>query len=793
MKTGYGFKKTLSVCAVASLAWFPFALRADVSAAWNQNADGNWSDTGKWAGGNAATGVTGVATFTMAITAGRTVTVDSSPWTINGMTFANSGAYGWTVTGGTLNLAGTAPTLTVNPGGAAKVASVLTGSAGLIKAGAGTLTLSGANTYSGITATLSGAGGLQIGDGSSVTASAGSGLLAVGFNTTLFLNMNGAATLGNSSVTSAPSMIQNIGAGKVTLTNGLITGTIDGGSAGIVLANPVSADFTPRGDLTFASTSVGRTVVSGAAGTTMHIVNSGLFWWTGANSAVNAPTFDVAAGVTVSLNSGQQAGTIYYNNLTGAGSFTFDGGNASQFGIVLGTNTLGGTLTANRPLSFGNGGTGGLAGSGTLVASANGAIIFNSTMDNTYSGNMSGAGALVKTNANTLTLTGANTYSGATTIYGGTLAIGGAGTLGAGAAYAGTIVNNGTLLCGSSAGQTLSGGISGTGSLTKAGSGTLTLSGYNTYAGATRLNAGKLVGTTGGSCLNSRVTVADGATNGVRILAYGDQWACASLAYTGGSAGLDFDFAAPPVSATLAPLKINGDLNVTGTVDVVVRNGYWPTAGTYPLVSYTGSLSGPGAFNLAGLPAGLSATLVNNTAAKRLDLSVTAVPAAVGSSSAWIKLVGGNAGGDWGTSANWSAAVPNSTDAIADFSTLDLTVASYVNNDAPHTVGKLRFGDTAASHDWTVTNSTLALATSVGVPFVTMNNRTATIASGLTGTQGFMKDGGGMLALSGGTTNTFGGPVVVGEGTFFRHERSVPQEHHQPDHGLVRGQLQPIC
>ena len=763
MNTGYGFKKTLSVFAVASLAWLPFAVRADVSAAWNQNADGNWSDTGKWAGGNAATGATGVATFTMSITAGRTVTVDSSPWTINGMTFANSGSYGWTVTGGTLNLAGTAPTLTVNSGGA-KVASVLTGSAGLTKAGAGTLTLSGANTYSGITATLSGAGGLQIGDGSSATASAGSGLLAVGLNTTLFLNMNAAATLGNSSVTSAPSMIQNIGIGKVTITNGLIVGTVDGGSAGIVLANPVSADFTPRGDLTFASTSVGRTAVSGAPGTTMHIVNSGLFWWTGANSVANAPTFDVAAGVTVSLNSGQQAGTIYYNNLTGAGSFTFDGGNASQFGIVLGTNTLGGTLTANRPFSFGNGGTGGLAGSGTLVASANGAILFNSTTDNTYSGNMSGAGALVKTNANTLTLTGANTYSGATTVSGGTLAIGGSGKLGGGS-YAGSMVNNGTFIYGSSAAQTLSGAILGTGSLTKTNTSTLTLSGYNTYSGATRVNAGKLVGATGGSCLNSRVTVADGATNGVSMLAYGDQWTCASLAYAGGSASLDIDFASPPVSALLAPLKINGDLSVTGTVDVAVRNGYWPSTGTYPLVSYTGSLSGPGSFNLVSLPPGLSATLINNTGAKRLELSVTAVPAAVGSSSTWTKLVGGIASGDWGTAANWSAAVPNSADVIADFSTLDITSASYVNNDAPHTVGRLRFGDTAASHDWYVTNSTLALATSVGVPFVTMNNRTATIASGLTGTQGFMKDGGGILSLSGGTTNTFGGPVVVGEGT----------------------------
>lgn len=301
------------------------------------------------------------------------------------------------------------------------------------------------------------------------------------------------------------------------------------------------------------------------------------------------------------------------------------------------------------------------------------------------------------------------------------------------------------------------------GGLTKSGAGTLTLSGINTYSGPTWVSAGEVLGGTGGSCLNSPVAVADAATNGVLVLTYGGQWTCSSLTYTGGVAGLAFDLANFPPSTGYAPLQINGDMNVTGTVAVVVRNGYWPSTGTYPLVSYTGTLNSPGSFNLVGLPANVSATLVNNTGAKRLDLSVTAVPTYAQPLSVWTNLVSGSAGGTWGTSANWSNGVPNAADAIADFSTLDIAATSIVTNDAPRTVGTLRFGDTTASHDWIVTNSTLSLATSIGLPFITVSNRTSTIYSLLTGTQGLIKNGAGTLSLN--TVNTFTGGTTIDQGT----------------------------
>ncbi|NLC81414.1 MAG: hypothetical protein GX748_09545, partial [Lentisphaerae bacterium] len=593
--------------AVCALAW---GARADVSAAWDQDADGVWSAPGNWAGGVAPTGTTGVATFGNAITASRAVTLDSSPWTINALTFANTGSFGWTLTGGTLLLGGVTPTITVQSGGAAKVASILSGADGLTKTGDGALTLTGANTFSG--EFVRAAGELRIGDGSNASASAGRGTLAAGSGSSTLLNFNGPATLANSSVTSSGSMIRNIGVGAVTLTNGAMACTIDGGSAGFILAKLLSAQFTVRGDVTFGADTGTYVAAPGAAGSTMRIVNDGAFWWIGSPQSDYAPTIDVAEGVTVSLKAGQEAGPLYYNDLTGPGSFTFDGANANQIGHILGACSLGGTLTAMRPVSFGNGGAGGDPVGVRIVSAADGPVRFNSVTDMTYSGEMSGAGALVKTNLNTLTLTGDNTYTGPTEIGGGVLAIGGTGSLGAGA-YAGDILNNGAFLYAGDAAQILSGDISGTGRLAQAGPGTLTLSGYNTYTGATRVESGALIGRSGGACVNSAVLLADGASLGVEVALPGAFWMCAGLTCSAGAANLQIDFRSCPVDSKCAPLQINGDLKLAGALDVTVRDGYWKAAGGYPLLQYTGKGEVSGALRLRALPEGVSATLIHDS------------------------------------------------------------------------------------------------------------------------------------------------------------------------------------
>ena len=154
--------------------------------------------------------------------------------------------------------------------------------------------------------------------------------------------------------------------------------------------------------------------------------------------------------------------------------------------IVSNANTFsGGTTVSNGTLQLaGNSvmGTGPI----TLATTAVALINLNS---NTVANAVGGSGYVVKLGGGTTTMTGTNTYSGATVVSGGTLAIGGAGLLGGGA-YAGAISNDANFIFGSSASQTLSGAISGVGSLSMTGAGTLTLAGSvpNTYTGLTTVS-----------------------------------------------------------------------------------------------------------------------------------------------------------------------------------------------------------------------------------------------------------------------------------------------------------------
>jgi fibronectin-binding autotransporter adhesin len=131
----------------------------------------------------------------------------------------------------------------------------------------------------------------------------------------------------------------------------------------------------------------------------------------------------------------------------------------------------------------------------------------------TDGGSSGGAGAaLIKVGTGTLTLTGTNTYSGGTDFNGGTVAVDSDANLGPGAlsfdggtlealAAGGGIVSSkavtllagdGTFLADAGTTSTLSGPISGVGSLTNAGAGTLILTGTNSYSGGTTITAGTL-------------------------------------------------------------------------------------------------------------------------------------------------------------------------------------------------------------------------------------------------------------------------------------------------------------
>ncbi len=225
---------------------------------------------------------------------------------------------------------------------------------------------------------------------------------------------------------------------------------------------------------------------------------------------------------------GGGGGGGYYGGGAGSQAGGGGGGGSSYIGGVTSGSTVagnasmvnpsGGTMTGNS----GNGyarisipeSTSFTAGTQTGTITLSGGVVSATTRVNTsgtasIDGVISGTGALIKDGSGSLTLSNANTYSGNTTINAGTLAV--TGSLGTSRSYAGNISNSGVLTYNSSLNQTLSGIVSGTGSLSKLGVGTLTLSGANSYSGDTLINAGTL--TVSGSLANtSAVNILSGAT-----------------------------------------------------------------------------------------------------------------------------------------------------------------------------------------------------------------------------------------------------------------------------------------
>jgi autotransporter-associated beta strand protein len=130
-------------------------------------------------------------------------------------------------------------------------------------------------------------------------------------------------------------------------------------------------------------------------------------------------------------------------------------------------------------------------------------------------------------------------------------------------------------------------------------------------------------------------------------------------------------------------------------------------------------------------------------------------------------------GGSWGDSANWSASnIASGTGAVADFSKLNITGVQTVTLNSPVTSGTLLFGDTTSpAGGWTLTSSTLTLATVSGVPTisvtglgssVTYGTAATTISSVIAGSNGLNKSGTSALVLSG--VNTYSGNTTVNGG-----------------------------
>ena len=312
----------------------------------------------------------------------------------------------------------------------------------LLKNGAGTLTLTGNNAYTGSTTISDGTlkGNIASGTDLSIADSA------------TYDGDNKARSVGGLN-----------GDGKILNTDGL---TVQNGTFGGVIDNSnTSLTKTGAGTLTLTRNNAytgGTTISEGtlkgniASGTDLSIVDNATY--DGDNKARSVGGLNGGGNILntdgLTVQSGTFGGVIGNSNTslikTGAGTLTLTGTNAYTGGTTISEGTLKGNIASGTDLSIADSATydgdnkarsvGGLNGGGKIL-NTNGLTVqsgdFAGIIDNSNT-------SLLKTGAGTLTLSGTNTYTGMTTVRSGTLALGSDLTSNQLTLYGGTVFDRGS-------------------------------------------------------------------------------------------------------------------------------------------------------------------------------------------------------------------------------------------------------------------------------------------------------------------------------------------------------------
>jgi fibronectin-binding autotransporter adhesin len=334
----YSSTNTFSVVAPATYYW-----DTDGSTAGFGNTAGTWGSSAFWstdstgASGTAnptITTIDGINFGTASLALGSTASAVgvSGAVTVNSITFGAAQTAPVTLSGGTsITLGGTSPTITVN-NASNTISSLLAGSAGMTKAGTGTLTLSGANTLSGTTTINGGVLKLQ---GNAFMTTPRNYSIASG----AVLNLDG------SSINKLPGSTSTIsGTGTLRLTGGILFGnSSSSGTCNLSLGSGAVIDVQ--------------------AGARMQNGGWSAFNWSANNARLNVDgQFDI----------GENPATI--DALTGTGTVvkTWDGNTrVLTVGIANGSGTFSGTITN---------------GSGTIALTKTGTGTQTLSGNNSYSG-----------------------------------------------------------------------------------------------------------------------------------------------------------------------------------------------------------------------------------------------------------------------------------------------------------------------------------------------------------------------------------------------------------------------
>jgi outer membrane autotransporter protein len=699
-------------------------------------------------GASTYTGSTTLNSGTLALAGSATLGADTASTIVNGGTLelggtsqtqaalAQSGgtvqngtiAVGtYTLTGGTL-----AADAIVDAGSAidvhaGTVEGTLTGTAGLTKPGAGTITLAGANSYT---------GGTVVDDGALVLAGAGT----LGSTAGDTIVNGGELDLGGTSQTQAAltqngGTLQNgtIAVGTYTLTGGTLAADaiVDAGSGITVQAG--SVDGTLAGAAGLSKSGAGTVTLAGANSYTGGtVVDDGALVLTGSGTLGSTVGETTVNGGALDLGSTSQTQAALMQN----------GGTVQNGSIAVGTYTLtGGALAADAIVD---------AGSGIAVQAG------------LVDGTLAGAAGLIKSGAGTVTLAGAASYTGGTIIDDGALVLAGAGRLGS--TVGETTVNGGALdLGGTSQTQatlTQNGGTVQNGTITV---GTYTLAGGALATDATvdagsgiAVQAGSVDGTLAGAAgltKSGADTVTLAGTNSYTggTIVDGEALVLAEVGTLGATAGettvnggaLDLG----STSQTQAALTQNGGIVQNGTI----------AAGTYTL---TGGTLAADASVVAGNAIAVQAGSVDGTLAGAAGLTK--------SGTAVVTLAGAN-------SYSGGTVVDGGTLALTGAGTLGSTTGETTIN-----AGRLDLGDTSQvqatllQNGGTVQNGTIAIGTYTLTDGVLAANsridangaidiEAGTVNGILTGTAGLTKTSSNGVVLAG--ANTFTGGVTVDGGT----------------------------
>lgn len=753
---------------------------------WNTTTTNQtWSTAASWLNSGIASGASLTAGFNaLDITADTTARLDSSR-TIGNLIFgdtATATAGSWILdnngnSANVLTLAGVTPTINVGTLGTNKLVTIstnLAGTSGLLKSGAGILSLTGTNTFtggvnvaagtlrfssdaalgdSGNTVTVTGAATLQLG----ATFASSNRNITMGAATTF--DTNGFSVTHSGTVSGSGALTKG-GTGTLTLSG---NNTNSGGvtvSAGTLVVGSASALGALPANATANSINAGGNTVEFATDVSVNAYNLNVGSGVSSTYRINRATS--GAGVTHTVGSllGGTGATI---NLTSGANNTSiptlvsptvilssGAGNSGQYTI----NPVGVNVQITGPVGNTANSTNvdkGLTISGTSTGNLVSGVISN--------GSNAGTGKLplVKSGAGTWTLTGANTYTGITNVTAGTLAIGTGGSI-----STSPVVNvaTGATLDATAAGLTLASG------QTLIGGGSLTGS-ISTSSGA-KIAPGNTPTTATGNAITGAVGTISAS----------------SLAISSGTT-LDFEFGTGNDQITVSSsngLTLNG-----GAINLYATGGTTPftTNGTYTLFNYSGTLggSGMGALSIANAQVGKLYNFADTGSAITLTISDAPTPAD------WAV----DASGSWADAPNWSTnpTIPNGSSALAYLGgstspaftsqwsvTLDggKTVGSLtINNGNGFIVnqgsgGSLSFDNGSATSVLTNTSGINVLNVPVTITSAGLN---ASISSGtelsfngaITGTGNITQSGTGKLILGAVNTSYFGTTTIGTGGT----------------------------